>query len=55
MLAGLGVLKFSLDALSDAKIKSIRGKKANYNESIEKILHLIDFKKIILKQYLCLA
>ena len=45
MLAGLGVLKFSLDALSDAKIKSIRGKKANYNESIEKILHLIEFKK----------
>ena len=44
-MAGLGVLKFSLDALNDAKIKSIRGKKANYNESIEKILHLIEFKK----------
>ena len=30
---GLTVLKFSLDAMDDEKIKKIRGKKANYNES----------------------
>ena len=54
MKAGLGVLKFSLDALDESKIKKIRGKKANFQESIDKILHLIEFKKkIILKQNLC--
>ena len=45
MGAGLNVLKFSLDAMDDESIKSIRGKKANYNESIEKILQLIEIKK----------
>jgi len=45
MKAGLGVLKFSLDALDESKIKKIRGKKANFQESIDKILHLIEFKK----------
>lgn len=45
MNAGLNVLKFSLDAMDDESIKSIRGKKANYNESIEKILNLIEIKK----------
>jgi radical SAM protein with 4Fe4S-binding SPASM domain len=42
---GLTVLKFSLDAMDDEKIKSIRGKKANYNESIEKIMKLLEIKK----------
>jgi len=42
---GLTVLKFSLDAMDDESIKSIRGKKANYNESIEKILELIKIKE----------
>ena len=42
---GLTVLKFSLDAMDDEKIKKIRGKKANYNESIEKIFKLIEIKK----------
>tara|TARA_Y100000590_G_C15729423_1_gene1016425 strand:- start:1482 stop:2570 length:1089 start_codon:yes stop_codon:yes gene_type:complete len=42
---GLTVLKFSLDAMDDEKIKEIRGKKANYNESIEKIFKLIEIKK----------
>ena len=42
---GLTVLKFSLDAMDDEKIKAIRGKKANYNESIEKIFKLIKIKK----------
>jgi radical SAM protein with 4Fe4S-binding SPASM domain len=45
MMAGLGVLKFSLDALDEKKIQEIRGKKANFKESIDKILHLIEFKK----------
>lgn len=45
MEAGLGVLKFSLDALDDEGMKKIRGKKANYTESIEKILKLIEIKK----------
>jgi len=45
MMAGLGVLKFSLDALDEKKIKKIRGKRANFEESIEKILHLLEFKK----------
>lgn len=45
MEAGLTVLKFSLDAMDDESIKSIRGKKANYDESVEKILKLIDIKK----------
>ena len=45
MEAGLTVLKFSLDAMDDEKIKSIRGKKATYYESIEKIHKLIEIKK----------
>jgi radical SAM protein with 4Fe4S-binding SPASM domain len=45
MQAGLDVLKFSLDAMDDESIKSIRGKKANYQESIDKILKLIQIKK----------
>ena len=45
MEAGLTVLKFSLDAMDDEKIKTIRGKKANYDESINKILELIEIKK----------
>jgi len=45
MEAGLTVLKFTLDAMDDESIKSIRGKKANYFESIEKIHSLIKIKK----------
>ena len=45
MEAGLTVLKFSLDAMDDEKIKLIRGKKATYYESIEKIHKLIEIKK----------
>lgn len=45
MESGLGVLKFSIDALNDEDFKEIRGKKANYTESIEKILKLIEIKK----------
>ena len=45
MDSGLTVLKFSLDALDERKIQKIRGKKANFEESINKILELIDYKK----------
>ncbi len=45
MEAGLTVLKFSLDAMDDESIKSIRGKKANYFESVDKIHQLIEIKK----------
>ena len=45
MEAGLTVLKFSLDAMDDDNIKSIRGRKANYDESIKKILKLLEIKK----------
>ena len=45
MEAGLTVLKFSLDAMDEEKIKSIRGKKATYSESIDKIHKLIEIKK----------
>ena len=45
MEAGLTVLKFSLDAMDDEKIKSIRGKRATYNEAIEKIHKLLEIKK----------
>ena len=42
---GLTVLKFSLDAMDDEEIKKIRGKKANYAESIKKIFEIIKIKK----------
>ena len=45
MKAGLDVLKFSLDAMDERKIQKIRGKKANFAESIDKILKIIKFKK----------
>lgn len=45
MRSGLRVLKFSLDAMDDDKIKSIRGRKANYNDSIKKIEEIIKIKK----------
>mgnify|MGYP001198959049 CR=1 FL=1 len=45
MESGLGVLKFSIDALNDNDFKKIRGKKANYTDSVEKILKLIEIKR----------
>jgi len=45
MEAGLSVLKFSLDALDDEEIKKIRGKRADYNDSINKIHKIIEIKK----------
>lgn len=45
MDAGLDVLKFSLDAMEEKKIQEIRGKRANFQDSVEKILELIEYKK----------
>jgi radical SAM protein with 4Fe4S-binding SPASM domain len=45
MDAGLGVLKFSLDAMDERKIQKIRGKRANFQESVDKILELLKYKK----------
>lgn len=42
---GLTVLKFSLDALDDDSFQKIRGKKANYFESLQKIEKLLEIKK----------
>ena len=50
MDAGLGVLKFSLDAMTEDKIKKIIGKKANYGDSISKILELIKVLKKKMKK-----
>lgn len=44
MDAGLGVLKFSLDAMDERKIQKIRGKRANFQDSVEKIIELIRYK-----------
>ncbi len=45
MEAGLGVLKFSLDAMDERKIQKIRGKRANFEDSVEKIIKLLEIKK----------
>ncbi len=44
MHAGLGVLKFSIDALDDEAIKQIRGKHANFEQAFKTILDVIDMK-----------
>ena len=58
MEAGLGVLKFSLDAMDERKIQKIRGKRADFEDSIKKILKLLDIKRkknfIVLKCFLTL-
>ena len=45
MNAGLGVLKFSLDAMDERKIQKIRGKRANFEDAVNKILELVEYKK----------
>ncbi len=45
MDAGLNVLKFSLDAMDEKKIQSIRGKRANFADAVNKILELLEYKK----------
>ena len=42
---GLSVLKFSLDAMDDESIKKIRGRKADYDDSIKKIKEIIKIKE----------
>jgi len=45
MDAGLTVLKFSLDAMDERKIQEIRGKRANFEDAVNKILELLEYKK----------
>ena len=45
MDAGLTVLKFSLDAMDERKIQKIRGKRANFEDAVNKILELIKYKE----------
>jgi len=45
MDAGLGALKLSLNAMNEKKIQKIRGKRANFKDSVEKILELIKYKE----------
>ena len=45
MDAGLTVLKFSLDAMDERKIQNIRGKRANFEDAVNKILELLEYKK----------
>lgn len=44
-LAGLKYIKFSVDSMSDEKIKEIRGSHADYSKAEKKILQLLDIKK----------
>jgi len=45
MLAGLGVLKFSMDSLDDDKTREIRGVRSDFSSSFEKIREVIEYKK----------
>jgi radical SAM protein with 4Fe4S-binding SPASM domain len=42
--AGLTYIKFSIDSLSDEKMKEIRGRHADYKNASEKILQVLDLK-----------
>jgi radical SAM protein with 4Fe4S-binding SPASM domain len=44
MEAGLGVLKFSIDALNDQLAKDIRGKRNNFTSAMKNIDDVIEFK-----------
>jgi radical SAM protein with 4Fe4S-binding SPASM domain len=43
--AGLKYIKFSIDSLSDERMKKIRGPNANYSQAHQKILQIVDLKK----------
>lgn len=45
MEENLGVLKFSLDAMDEKKIQKIRGKRANFEDSVKKINELLEYKE----------
>lgn len=45
MSAGLGVIKFSLDALNDERAKEIRGNKNNFSYAMENIRNVLEYKK----------
>lgn len=43
--AGLKYIKFSVDSLSDKRMKEIRGRRANYSRAHNKILQVLDLKE----------
>ncbi|MDP6717693.1 MAG: SPASM domain-containing protein [Pirellulaceae bacterium] len=45
MKAGLGTLKFSMDALDDDLMKKIRGKRNNFDAAFEVVCKLLELKK----------
>ena len=45
MKAGLGVIKFAMDAMDDETQKQIRGSKNNFTEAVHKIEELIEIKR----------
>lgn len=45
MQAGLTVIKFSIDALDDEKQRQIRGRRNNFHDAFDKIVHVLDMKK----------
>jgi len=45
MEAGLGYIKFAMDALDDHNQKRIRGKNSNFQDSFDSIVELIEYKK----------
>ncbi|MBO68608.1 MAG: hypothetical protein CL398_09890 [Acidiferrobacteraceae bacterium] len=44
MNAGLGVLKFSIDALDDAGMRAVRGKHSNFEKAYRSILDILELK-----------
>ena len=43
--AGLKFIKFSIDSLSDEKMKAVRGQQADFSVAIKKILQVLDIKE----------
>lgn len=43
--AGLGCVKFAMDSLDDAEAKRIRGQRADFTSSYQKILQVLELKK----------
>ncbi len=43
--AGLKYIKFSIDSVSDERMKEIRGRHANFSQAHEKILSMLDLKE----------
>ncbi len=43
--AGLKYIKFSIDSISDEKLKEIRGRRADFSQAYDKILGVLDLKE----------